>query len=57
MQHNADLIILKDRRPPCGVYRIYHGKNLISGTGVACALPLRECFEVLSSEEIYKLHA
>lgn len=54
-QHNADLIILKERSPSCGVHRIYQGENLTSGMGVTCALLKSEGFEVQSSEEIDKL--
>lgn len=56
-QHNADLAILKERSPSCGINHIYQGKNLIAGMGVTCALLLREGFTVLSSEKTDKLHA
>jgi uncharacterized protein YbbK (DUF523 family) len=50
-------IILKEHSPSCGVHHIYHGKNLIAGMGVTCALLSREGYEVLTAEEIDKLHA
>jgi uncharacterized protein YbbK (DUF523 family) len=50
-------IILKERSPSCGVHHIYHGKTLVAGMGVTCALLSREGYEVLSAEELDKLHA
>ncbi|MEN6623517.1 MAG: DUF523 domain-containing protein [Smithella sp.] len=48
------IVVLKERSPSCGVHYIYHGKNLVPGMGVTCALLMSEGFEVLSSEEIDK---
>lgn len=55
-QHKVSSAILKERSPSCASHHIYRGKNLIAGMGVTCALLFREGFEVLSSEEIDKLH-
>lgn len=55
--YKAEKIVLKERSPSCGVHYIYQGKNLISGTGVTCALFQLEGFKVLSSEEINKSDA
>jgi len=53
----ADLVILKERSPSCGVHTIHDGNfcgRLVSGTGVAAALLKRHGLQVLSDEQYLK---
>jgi uncharacterized protein YbbK (DUF523 family) len=53
----ADLVILKERSPSCGVHSIHDGNfcgRIVSGIGVAAALLKRHGLQVLSDEEYLK---
>ncbi len=53
----AELVILKERSPSCGVNRIHDGNfcgRLVSGTGVAAAMLKRHGLQVLSDEQYLK---
>ena len=53
----AELVILKERSPSCGVHTIHDGHfcgRLVSGTGVAAALLKRHGLKVLSDEQYLK---
>ncbi len=50
----AELVILKERSPSCGVHWIYDGTftgRIVAGCGVTSALLQREGFAVVSDEE------
>ncbi len=50
----AELVILKERSPSCGVHWIYDGTftgRIVAGCGVTTALLQREGFAVVSDEE------
>ncbi len=44
--------LLKERSPSCGRHFVHRNGQLVSGQGVACALLLREGFEVISEEDL-----
>lgn len=44
--------LLKERSPSCGRRLIHRNGQVVPGQGVACALLLREGFEVLSEEDL-----
>lgn len=44
--------LLKERSPSCGRHFVHRNGQVVRGQGVACALLLREGFEVLSEEDI-----
>ncbi|MEK7733027.1 MAG: DUF523 domain-containing protein, partial [Planctomycetota bacterium] len=45
---NVKKAYLKGKSPSCGVGKIYHGKDLVTGNGVCAALLLRKNVELIS---------
>jgi uncharacterized protein YbbK (DUF523 family) len=44
--------LFKERSPSCGRHLVHRNGQVVPGQGVACALLLREGFEVLSEEDL-----
>lgn len=47
----ASHAILKDKSPSCGVHKVYVGKRLVNGMGVAAAMLMENGVKVVSEDE------
>ena len=59
VEHEPEFIILKENSPSCGVHKIYDGSfcnKIIDGCGITTAFLIMNGYEVLSEDEIDKLH-
>lgn len=48
----AELAILKERSPSCGVRQVYRNREIVPGRGVAAALLNRHRIELLTEEDL-----
>lgn len=52
LDNNIERVVLKDKSPSCGVYRIYIDGTLVAGMGVTAAMLSAAGIEIVSEEEV-----